>query len=126
MPKAKREHTARFAHSLIRNKEFRRAAFFLAKTMSGNRVDHFLHYRCLFLAYYQEHLENDAEGVERKTSFGEDKSQFASLHQTMTDEHLRENDDPWYEYLMGLLEVELGLKNEAMKTMQNVVLREPR
>uniref|UniRef100_A0A8R1E360 Cdc23 domain-containing protein n=1 Tax=Caenorhabditis japonica TaxID=281687 RepID=A0A8R1E360_CAEJA len=126
MPRAKQVHTSRFAHSLIKNKEFRRAAYFLEKTQRHSRADHFLQFRCLFLAYYQEHLENDAEGVERKTSFGEDKSQMASLYQRMSDENLRENEDVWFEYLMGLIEVELGLKDEAAKTFRSVVQREPR
>nr|pir hypothetical protein F10C5.2 - Caenorhabditis elegans [Caenorhabditis elegans] len=126
MPTVKRNHTSRFAQSLIKNKEFRRAAFFLEKTMNGNKLDHFLHFRCLFLAYYQEHLENDAEGIERKTSFAEERSPFSLLYQRMEDKKLRENEDVWFEYLMGLLEVELGLKDLAEKSFRNVVIREPR
>ncbi|KAF1763565.1 hypothetical protein GCK72_011831 [Caenorhabditis remanei] len=126
VPKAKYAYSSRFARSLIKNKDFRRAASFLEKTVNENRVDHFLYYRCLFLAYYQEHLENDSEGVERKTSFAEEKSPFSILHQRMTDEKLRENDDVWFEYLMGLIEVQLGLKVEAEKSFKNVITREPR
>lgn len=44
----------------------------------------------------------------------------------MEDKKLRENEDVWFEYLMGLLEVELGLKDLAEKSFRNVVIREPR
>ncbi|CAI2349583.1 unnamed protein product [Caenorhabditis sp. 36 PRJEB53466] len=126
VPIAKREHLSRFAHTLIKNREFRRAAFFLEKTAKSSRADHFLHFRCLYLAAYQDHLENDSEGVERKTSFGEEKSKFAELLQRMEDEDLRENEDVWFEYLMGLLEVEIGLKEHAGRTFKNVLRRDPR
>ncbi|EFP12467.1 hypothetical protein CRE_29638 [Caenorhabditis remanei] len=122
----KDSYSSRFARTLIKNKDFRRAAHFLEKTIKDSRSDHFLYYRCLFLAYYQEHLENDSEGVERKTSFAEEKSPFSILYQRMIDEKLRENDDVWFEYLMGLLEVQLGLKVEAEKSFRSVIIREPR
>uniref|UniRef100_A0A1I7UK08 TPR_REGION domain-containing protein n=1 Tax=Caenorhabditis tropicalis TaxID=1561998 RepID=A0A1I7UK08_9PELO len=126
MSEEKRDHTSKFARTLIKNKEFRRAAFFLEKTMKKNRYDHFLYYRALFLAHYQEHLENDSEGVERKTSFQDEKSPFATLHEQMTEQKLRESSDPWFELLMGLIEVQLGLKKDAEATMRNVIQKEPR
>ncbi|CAP33547.1 Protein CBG15203 [Caenorhabditis briggsae] len=119
-------YTSRFARTLIKNKDFRRAAHFLEKTMAENPSDRFLYYRTLFLAHFQEHLENDSEGIERKTSFSGKKSPFSSLYQKMQDEKLRENDDVWFEYLMGLLEVQLGLKKEAEKSFKSVIVKEPR
>ncbi|EGT40221.1 hypothetical protein CAEBREN_29761, partial [Caenorhabditis brenneri] len=126
LPRSKRDYISKFAISLIKNKDFRRAAHFLEKTMKKNKMDLFLHYRALYLAYYQEHLENDSESVERKTSYAEGSSPFALLYQRMVDEKLRVNEDVWFEYLMGLLEIQLGLKADAEKSMRNVIHREPR
>ncbi|EGT47863.1 CBN-MAT-3 protein [Caenorhabditis brenneri] len=126
MSEEKCGYTSEFARTLINNKEFRRAAFFLKKTMHKNRRDSFLHYRSLYLAYYREQMENDAEGVERKTSYQEGKSPFAVLLERMVDEKCRENEDPWLEYLMGLLEIELGLKTEGEVSLRNAIVREPR
>ncbi|CAI5445279.1 unnamed protein product [Caenorhabditis angaria] len=119
------KQNAKFATTLIRNREFQRAAFFLEKNRKINKLDNFVYFRCLFLAYYQENMENDAEGIERKTSFGEEKSKFASLYETMNEENLRENEDVFFEYLMGLIEVELGQKEDAYNTFKHVVEREP-
>uniref|UniRef100_A0A1I7U864 TPR_REGION domain-containing protein n=1 Tax=Caenorhabditis tropicalis TaxID=1561998 RepID=A0A1I7U864_9PELO len=126
LPNSKKDYISKFALTLIRNKEFRRAADFLKKTMKTNKLDKFLHYRSLFLAYYQEHLENDSEGVERKTSYAEEASPFGILHEQMIEHKLREDEDVWFEYLMGLIEVQLGLKSEAEKSMKSVITREPR
>ncbi|ULU12730.1 hypothetical protein L5515_001833 [Caenorhabditis briggsae] len=124
--KLKSKYTSKFARTLIKNKEFRRASTFLEKTMKENVEDLFLYYRVLFLAYYQEHLENDCEGIERKTSFAEENSPFSLLLQKMVNEKLREHEDVWFEYLMGLLEVQLGLKVEAEKSFRSVIVRDPR
>ncbi|CAB3402772.1 unnamed protein product [Caenorhabditis bovis] len=122
----RREQNTQFALSLLRNREFQRAAFFLAKNRKLNKLDNFMYYRCLFLAHYQENMENDAEGIERKTSFGEEKTKFATLYEEMNEDNAREKDDPLFEYLLGLIEIELGLKKDACETMKSVVEREPR
>ncbi|UMM13675.1 hypothetical protein L5515_001833 [Caenorhabditis briggsae] len=59
-------------------------------------------------------------------SDSEENSPFSLLLQKMVNEKLREHEDVWFEYLMGLLEVQLGLKVEAEKSFRSVIVRDPR
>ncbi|CAD6198243.1 unnamed protein product [Caenorhabditis auriculariae] len=117
---------SKFAAALMRDRDFNRARFLLKKTREHIDSDRFMYYRCKFLGIMQDYLELDAENLERRMKNKNDKVHFAELYDEMTVEKLREDPDVFFEYLIGLLEMEIGLKQQAYKTMKSCVFREPR
>lgn len=123
---AKENALIKFIRSLILNKNYNRAKFFLSKSKRMTSLENFLYYFSWYMICIRSKLENDADDLDRKEDYGD--IQFSAL---CTDfEAFKKNSpesfDCFLNYLLGLIRKRNGDTDTAIQAFYEAIQQDNR
>lgn len=116
----KEKKTLALVHACMDAREFKRASHW-AQNHNNNALLKFLHYYAQFLDGEEKKLDNMADVMDTSQSF--QNEELTDLHDSLTEEG--PVTDPFLQYLLGLVLIELGMKKAAVSQLVQAVNSHP-